>query len=953
MVQPTALDSTYESPFVTLDSVLRQIRDSKRSQEVVQLCLDFISTTFDAPLVWIAFYDSQQHQLVGQGGTSLVPNCSLLDKAIAIEPGQILEQVAIEQRKIAVPDVPQETRMGPWQEEAKRLGIVGCLLIPIRYGDRCLGVLMMGSQLWGGTASDEEVAILGILNGQMASTLQLIRERRLQQEQKQADIPLVALGTAMRNFDSFDERVKAAISQIQAFVEAKQVRVFWLDRQFNEFAPRWSSRPAPLKTGAQNPDSDLAVAGPTFTARELEPTFSTLVEGRLVTVGEAGLSGRIPINARTLKSLDCRSVMLVPVLFEGELLGFVSVESDYLRSWTEAEQTLAVGVVQFIALAAPLEVLEQTLQRIQQDRQLTSQVAQTIYAQTDWNTALSQIAEQLCARLDATACLMLQTASDVSGYRVRIAHSRDRTLSFPDYFPPLTGRDLEDLLCEDTAIAAESYPEDLRLTAWQEELKPAGVRSILAARTTALTVSPDRDLTNVDPEGIVLIVNPQPRGWHREDRQLLLLVARQVGVVFRQWKLRDNSAANARMQQRFGAAVEGLNDARTLPELFEAIVTHLKHVFSVPLVAALSWLDRSADSNSTTAMLNALQTTEDFHLSSNNPSIAVEGDALIQWSLQSSSPLLLQAADLHDSSRQWLDAAPLGQLMAIAVDCRPSPYLPSLLLVVGDVEARQWQQREQDILESLRGTVASNLNRIVTQQVLLQRVGELLELNWYKHRQLSTTSLCLRYQLKRMLQGLPETKDNRWKKQEESIRSTIDIPKDLKTVGAEYWAVTQERTELLSATLIRRVLRRADPLVQKYKLWPRVRGEATATVLVHAARLEMVLVELIGLIGKRCEEGGALELWCQVEGERFSLSLVDSAQPLPSDLLELLDHLHHHNRGFEWLSPLYDVSLLQTSPGRELSICQAAMSNMGGELEVYQADDGRTVTQLHLPVTPQ
>ncbi|MEL7476565.1 MAG: hypothetical protein AAGJ55_10100, partial [Cyanobacteria bacterium J06555_12] len=55
----------------------------------------------------------------------------------------------------------------------------------------------------------------------------------------------------------------------------------------------------------------------------------------------------------------------------------------------------------------------------------------------------------------------------------------------------------------------------------------------------------------------------------------------------------------------------------------------------------------------------------------------MEGDALIQWSLQSSSPLLLQAADLHDSSRQWLDAAPLGQLMAIAVDCRPSPYSPT------------------------------------------------------------------------------------------------------------------------------------------------------------------------------------------------------------------------------------------------------------------------------------
>ncbi|MGK7912547.1 MAG: GAF domain-containing protein [Synechococcus sp.] len=950
MVQPTTLESAYESPFVTLDGVLRQIRDSNSSEEVVQLCLDFIASTFDAPLVWIAFYDSQQHQLVGQGGTSLVPNCSLLDKAISLEPGQILEQVAIEQRKIAVPDVPQESRMGPWQDEAKRLGIVGCLLIPIRYGDRCLGVLMMGSQLWGGTASDEEVAILGILNGQMASALQLIRERRLHQEQKQADIPLVALGTAMRNFESFDERAKAAISQIQAFVEVKQVRVFWLDRQFNEFAPRWSTRQAPLKPGAKVSESDHSVSGPTFTARELEPTFSSLVEGRLVMVGEAGLSGRLPINARTLQLLNCRSVMLVPVLFEGELLGFVSLESDYLRSWSEVEQTLVVGVVQFMALAAPLEVLEQTLERIKQDSQLTTQVAQTIYAQTDWNAALKQIAQELCFRMEATACLMLQTASDVSGYRVRIAYSSDPALSFPDYFPPLTGRDLEDLLCEDKAIAAESYPEDLRLTAWQEALAPVGVRSILAARTTAITVTSERDLETVDPEGIVVVVSPQPRGWHREDRQFLMLVARQVGVVFRQWQLRDSAITQAQMQQRLGVALVELNDARDLPVLFDTVAVHLKQLFSVPFAAVLSWLDSSADSGSTVATLNALQTTEDFQLASTNPSILVEGDALIQWSLQSAAPLLLKGADLHESSRKWLDAASLGQLMSIAVDHRPSPYLPNCLLVIGDDVSRQWQPREQEMLESLRGTIASNINRIVTQQVLLQRLGALTELNWYKHRQLSTTSFCLRYQLKRMIKGIPDLKDEHWKKQEESIRTIIEIPKDLKVVGQEYWEPSTERTGILSATLIRRVLRRADPLVQKYKLWPRVRGEATVTVSAHAARLEMVLVELISLICKRCKDGGPLEIWGQVDGDRFSLSLVDNAQPLSSELLELLDHLHHHNRGFDWLSPLFEVSLLQTSPGRELSVCQATVSNMGGELEIYQADDGRTVTQLHLPI---
>ena len=952
MVQSTALESAYESPFVALDNVLRQMRDGNSPEEVVQLSLDFITTTFDPPLVWIAYYDSHQHQLVGQGGASLIPNCSLMHKALALEPGQILEQVVIEKRKVAVPDVPQESRMGAWQQEAKQLGIVGCLLIPIRYGDRCLGVVMLGSQLWGGTASDEEVAILGILNGQMASALQLIRERQQHKEQKQADIPLVALGTAMRNFDSFEERVKAGVSQIQAFVEVKQVRVFWLDRQRNEFAPRWSTRPNPLKSDRLKKEESDA-SGPTFTARELEPSFSALVEGRLVMVGEAGLSGRLPINAHTLQMLNCRSVMLVPVLFEGELLGFVSVESEHLRSWSEAEQTLAVGVVQFIALAAPLEGLEKTLERIQQDRQLTSQVAQTIYAQTDWHVALKQIGQELCARLEATACLMLQTSTDMEGYQVRAIYSTERSLSFPERFHPLTGRDLEDLLCENTAIAAESYPEDLRLTAWQKDLAPAGVRSILAARTTAVTASPDGDLEAVDPEGIVLIVNPQPRGWHREDRQLLLLVAQQIGVVFRQWKLRDVSAAQSHLQHQLGAAVEGLNDARNLTELYDTVATHLKQLLSVPFVATLSWLDNSTATHATVATLEALHATEEFQLSSVTPSIVVERDALIQWSLQSANPLLLRGTDLHESSRQWLDSAHLGQLMAIAVDHRPSPYLPNVLLVVGDITSRQWQQREQYALESLRGIFASNLNRIVTQHTLLRRLGELTELNWYKHRQLSTTSLCIRHQLKRMLQGLPKSKDASWKKQEESIRATIEIPKDLKAVGQEYWQPTETRTEILSATLIRRALRRAEPLVQKYKLWPRVRGEATSSISTHPARLEMVLVELIGSIGKRCQDGGHLEIWGQADEERFSLSLVDGAQPLPPELLTLLDQLHHHNRGFELLSPLYSVSLLQTSPGRELFICQASVSRMGGELEIYQADDGRTVTQLHLPIASQ
>ena len=942
MVQSLPPETKSESPFVMLDRVLRQMRDCKTVQELVDLSIHYISSAFEAPLVWIAFYDAEQHQLVGQGGATLQPNCSLLTKTLSLEPGQILEQVAIEQRPIAVPDVPQELRMGIWQKEADNLGIVGCLLIPIRYKQQCLGVLMMGSQLWGGSASDEEMAVLGIVIGQLASSLQVMEEKLRQQQQKQADIPLVALGTAMRNFESMDDRVQAAIAQIQAFVEAQRVQVFWLDRERNEFGIRWSSRQSTGKLGN----------GPVFTARELEPAFAALVEGQLVVVGGAGLSGRIPINARTLKELGCRSIMLAPVLFEGELLGFISVESSNLRSWTEAEQTMVLGATQLIALAAPLESLEATLGVIERDRLLTSQVAQTVYGQTDWNHSLHQIAEQLCTRLDASACLMLQTATNVEGYEVRVAYSQDRKLTFPKLFRKLSGRDLEDLLCGDMAVAADSYPEDLRLTVWQEEFEQAAVRSVLAARTTPTQFSPEQDLEKVDPEGIVLVVNAHSRGWHREDRQLLSLVAHQVGVVFRQWRTEEGAAEQLHLFEKLCSAIEEFGQAQSADELYDLATTHLAQLFSAPLTAAISWpssLPSGKKANRTATLKSLRQKEEEYQLPSPTPAIVVERDALIQWCLQSTDPLLLDTEDLHSSSRQWLQAPHLGRIMAIATDNRQRPYLPSLLLIVGDSPLREWSVVEQQVFYSFKSALDSNLTRAIAQQTLLYRCEELTELNWYKHRQLALASLSLSHQIKRLVKAIPDEKDAQWRTMEEVVRGLVEIPKDLKSVGREYWHRVPDRTTILGATLLRRVLRRVGPLVQQRKLWPRVHGEAKLSIAGHAARLEIVLVELIAAIAKRSENGSNLEIWVQGEQNCFSLSLVDKAQPLPADLLKLLDELRQQGGGFAWMAPLYNLPLLNQSPGRELFLCQAAVAQMGGDLEIYQAEDGRTVTQLRLP----
>lgn len=937
-------------PLVALEEVLRQMRDVKEADKLVQLAVGYLVDTFDAPLVWIAFYDPPQHQLLGQGGATLLPDYPLLDRAIPLEPGQVLEQVVIEQRPVVVPDLRQETRMGVWQQQAAQLSIIGCLLYPIRYDKRCLGVLMMGSQLWGGVASDTEKALLGILTGQIASSLQAIEEKWRHRQQKHADIPLLALSTAMRTFDSMDERVRAAIAQVQAFVEVNRVSVYWYDRDDrNEFIVRWSPKiDAPRRKGKVQTS-----AQPSFSARDLGPTYAALLEGQLVVVGESGLSGRVALSAQVLKQLRCRSLLLAPILFQGELLGFLSVESDAARSWEEAEKSLVVGTAQLIALVAPLETLEKTIERIRSDSALTAQVAQSIYIQSNWELALQQTASQLCDRLQAQACFALQLDPASNGrYRLRPLHNPNN-LSLPSELGGLEERDVEDLGKSDEAIAAETYPEDLRLLSWQEELTTAGVRSVIATSTDSL--SPSSGQTSI-PNGILVLVHPQPRAWKRADRRLVELVAKQIGVVLQQWQLKDRGEALDKLFRQLPAALQAIATAATPEELYNVTVQQMAHLLQVPLAGLLTWQFSQQEQNPQPpkARIQAsVSRGEDFTLAARDRPIAVERDALLQWCLQSPDPLALSVADLPESTLEWLQTPQLGQLLAIAVDTSATPYLPSALLFVGARATRGWQEPERAAFELVRSTFADTLFRSISYTLLMERLCDLTQLNWYKHRHLNLLQLNLISMLHRLQKYLPppeQRTDPNWKKIADLARGFQELVADLKPLKQEYWSPKQKTEEISSVTLMRRVLRRVDVIVKRQKLWPRVHGDASIALNAHAGRLELVLVEAIASIATRNRSDGRLDIWVQAEESWFALSLVDSGKALPQELIDSLDAARAGGSSLAWLSPLYENPLLQQSPGRELYLCQAILAQMGGSFEVYCSGDGRTVTQIRLPV---
>ena len=110
-----------------------------------------------------------------------------------------------------VADLRTETRAAEWQEVGKKFNIQGTVILPIRYRDRCLGVVLLGSQRWGYLLSGEAKAGLKMVLGELG-TLLYQHEIDLQQKQtKRPDEPLLQLLENLRTLNNLDQRLKAVV----------------------------------------------------------------------------------------------------------------------------------------------------------------------------------------------------------------------------------------------------------------------------------------------------------------------------------------------------------------------------------------------------------------------------------------------------------------------------------------------------------------------------------------------------------------------------------------------------------------------------------------------------------------------------------------------------------------------------------------------------------------------
>ena len=185
------------------------------------------------------------------------------------------------------------------------------------------------------------------------------------------------------------------------------------------------------------------------------------------------------------------------------------------------------------------------------------------------------------------------------------------------------------------------------------------------------------------------------------------------------------------MLQTFQWGLTSLLQIEQVEELEPLALEQIAGVLQVPLVALVAWpagqcqgrVVRAVTSNS------AWQLPRDVK-------IAIDRDPLIGQAIATQGAIgPIDVEDLAPATRQWLGASQMKEVRAMALHTAPE-HQPTAVLILADRQARQWSDREIDLLDAIVSQLARSRRMALLSEKLNMKRESLEALNWHKNRRM-------------------------------------------------------------------------------------------------------------------------------------------------------------------------------------------------------------------------
>ncbi|MEH2112034.1 GAF domain-containing protein [Nostoc sp.] len=958
-----------EQQILSLGRVLQSLREEEDADVLIETTISYLKKEFDYKLIWIALYDRLNHILFGQGGITPDRDQSFLRQRVVLSPGDLLEQVVIEQHPLGVADLQTEIRATEWHKVAEKFHIQGTVILPIRYKDRCLGLVLLGSERWGYLLTGETKARLMMVLGELGAVLYQNEMHKQQKQTRRSDEPLLELLENLRTLSNLNQRLEAAVQATHKFISPNRTNVYWFEREGRYFWCRMSNQLVKIDRNSSTQQS----AG--MTVQELSDFYYALAVNQIVSIGDARSSLKSHFTAKLLQRLKVRSLLAAPIIWQKNLVGFLAVESNEPRIWTDTDRNFVQGVAGLISLVAPTENMEGTIKQIQEDAQLTSQVAQGIYSDNDLQETLQSCAKRILTRLAATRFLLLQYDSEQNNYQF-IYQSQPHNRR-PLTFTLNTLKELDGQLLQRStqAVEIENLDEDLRFFNWRPSLLENGVRSLLICKCTHGQI----------PAPLLVITHETHRSWTTLEKELLWAVSQQIGVILRQWQLHNRTTQQQKTSQAFEQCLRILTQSQNSIEvekkhLERTALEQIASILGCPLAIMLSW----APSQNWAEIIPGVVDNSQFGIFS-EASILIQAEALIQWALATENYLTLKADNLPPETRKWLNIPDKSQILVMALRTTAHYEITGVVLLV-DYQERRWSEQNLSATATLISQLAWWRREKQITRLLESKTEELRQLNWYKHRRLEEIQRITAHSLKQIHDlGTPanELTQMRYQLLLRQLDHTATSMSGM--LKLENWQLHISWETMSIASLLKRSLERIDNLLKQQKLWIGVHGlgqsideqessknsssvrgvptssaQSAMAIAGDIVKIELVIHELLVTACNRSQIGGRIDIWCRRLDASKPSDTKHSSTTGGADRQTSLELSITYNGAIEaqLLTELHDntpkdilaPSNLDQPPALHLLICQNLIQELGGELNFYQLPDNRVVSRLLLPL---
>ncbi|MCL1473666.1 GAF domain-containing protein [Argonema antarcticum] len=966
-----------DKKLVSLGRVLQTLREEDNVDVLIETSLNYLQAEFDYSLIWIGFYDRLDHRILGKGGIAPGGDISFLKQRIFLGPGDLLEQVVIQLRPIGVPDLRQETRAGEWRKAAANFDIKGTLIFPIRYRDRCFGVVMLGSSIWGISPRSEEKARLSMLLGGFGASLNQIESDWNRSRTKRPDEPMFRMLGRLQENGTVLQKLEMVVAEVHQFVSPTRTSVYWFERERRYFWRRMSNR----ATGGGFSEGSAKASG--ITVQESGGFYDALVADRMVSIGEAQSSLKADVTSRLLQRLGVRSLLASPICLGDELLGFLAVEGNEPRIWKEEEKSFVRGTSQLIALFSPIERMEATIEQTKEDQFLTAQIATAVTTQEDWLHILKVCAERLTARLRVERCLVLVFNSDEKQFEVCYqsqpvnrrplgvtpkggeGERGSRGGSEGNFFlPVLSEVDWQLLERSAEAVGVEDLSTDLKFVVWRDGFLEGGVRSLLACNTSL-----KRPLT-----GLLIVTGENPRSWTAAQREIFSLVSQQVGLVLNQWRLLEQNDVQQRGYDSLQLALSSMQVAQSLSEMEGGALRSMLLMLEAPVAALVTWSGGSEDGR----VVTEGATNSQFALDSDFV-VRVRSDELIQEALATDGFFVKDVTTLSSLSRSWISGSGIKKVLVMALRTSVD-YAPTGVAVVVAGSSGVWRSSVLPMF----GLLVSQLAWFRRYMMLTVSLGDdrqkLQCLNWYKHRLIEDLYV--------KGSGVDKGSANALLSMPYARSSISDLlAKGLWNMGGDLLiqgdaspgkgdsSFSAARDSIRLTSLLLRSLDRIDDRIKQKGIWTQIHDAGGENALignfgidVDILKVELVLYEVLMAACDRVKSGGRIDIWYRRLGRgnksgigrglEEEYPMPDAQDPTGDSFIELSvtdDGVIDSQliAELQELVPSDDLapSTLAKPPGLHLRICQSILRRMGGDLNFYHIDDGRVLSRLLIPLS--